>query len=132
MGSLQRRMRKNIVSQRRDRVQNAEEKVFRHLEERWSHKLNGNEIPPKSRSVMRRDPAFRAMVAQVLRGEGLAAPDLDVTPEERRDADGTPRSLFIEEMGGDPRRYLCRDCGDEPVDEERGRCFDCETLYPEE
>lgn len=128
MSKLSRKFRKNIKSKRPERVKAAEEKAFKWLEERWADDLKGNPIPEKHRAVMRRDPAFRFLVAQVLNGSGLHAPDLDQTPVESREADGTPRSLFHEELAGDPRRYLCDLCGSAEIEVEGQRCPDCVEL----
>jgi hypothetical protein len=59
---------------------------------------------------MRNDPFFIELVGLVLKGEPLGEVDLDHTPVVQKNPDGSVTNLMEQELGTDPRRYLCPRC----------------------
>lgn len=109
------RKRQERIRQKAKRRKAAEAKVFDWLEKRWEHELPTGKIPAEHKKKIRKDGAFQQLVAKVLRGEALVAPDLDRTPTIVTRHDGTEVDLMMDELGDDPNRYLCSECR-EPLD----------------
>jgi len=92
------------------RLRSAEQTVVRILENRWAHHINGDQFPTKFVLQLRQHEPFREMVATYLDSGAVSLPDLEQTPRITRRVDGTVVDLMTEELGGDPNRWLCRDC----------------------
>lgn len=121
-GKRIRRQQARTASIDRARTRKAEEEVFRYLERRWDHALKGRKLPAAMREKMRRDPHFQALVAKRVNGDPFIDEDLDHTPDVERRLDGEVLSRVDAELGDDPERYYCADCG-----EEQGKPLDGET-----
>lgn len=129
MRRFKKRVQRGRVAQtqeRSDRMAAAERYVFRVLEREWRDRLGGRPIPRAQRQIMRRDPAFRALVAKRLMGEPLVFEDRTFVPDHETAPDGTERDRFLEAMAGDPRAFYCVSCGEEEVGRVGERCDECQ------
>lgn len=100
-------------------------KVVGVLEERWADHLPNGRIPKVMLRALAKTAGFAAMVDTQLIGGALPLPDLDFHPVVERLPNGDLRDLLQEELGDDPQRYVCEDCGEE-TGRGKGRCDPCE------
>lgn len=125
-GKRVRRQQAQTASIDRAKTRKAEKEVFRYLEKRWDHVLEGRRIPAAHREKMRRDPHFQALVAKRVNGEPFIDEDLDHTPDVERRLDGEVTSRIDTELGDDPDRYYCPECGEEQEEPLEGEmCGEC-------
>lgn len=113
-------------------VEKAESEVFAYLERRWPDELApaGGKIPQAMKDDMKTNPVFQALVQRRLEGDPFVNDDRDHTPDVERTLDGKDVShRMMDELGDDPARYVCPDCGEQQPEPLEGPCEECKAHF---
>lgn len=98
-------------------LEHAERRVVGLLEERWSEFLPLSRIPAPMISSLRKTARFRRWVDKTSHSGGVPMVDLEFEPELVRQ--------MISELGDDPRRWVCPECGEEKESLGQAICDPC-------